>query len=77
MDNILELEVTTTIDINIVDLITQESLNSKSSTTDIQDAVNDYIGGLDDCEFYLIGPKETEIIIKHVHEYLDNMRGEN
>ena len=77
MDNIIELEVTTTIDIDIADLIAQECLTPENSRTDIQDAVDDYISGLDDPEFYLIGYIETEIIIDHVREYLDSMDGED
>lgn len=77
MDNIIELDITTTIQIDIEDLVDKTGLEAQSDAIDIEDALNDYIESVDDTEFYLIGPKEINIVTERVREYLDSMNGED
>lgn len=65
----MELEITTCIYINIDEII-EHILNG----TNIDDAIDNYIIGMDDCEYYLIGSEETKKIKEEVKKRLDKMK---
>ena len=62
----MELEITTTIFIDINEIIEAYHLDYNSSDEDIKKAVDYYVAGLDDADFYLIGTKEREKIKKEI-----------
>lgn len=73
MDNIIKLEITTTIQIDLADLVDKTGLEAQSTVDDIENTIKDYIEGLDDIEFF----KEINIVAERVREYLDGMSNEN
>lgn len=62
----MELEIITTIFIDIDEIIEAHHLDYNSSDKGIKWAVDSYVAELDDCEYYLIGQKEIEKIEKEV-----------
>ena len=63
----MELTITTTVWIEIEAIINLIEENGWS----IEEGVHDYIAGLDDCDYYLIGSEEEEKIIEEVKKRLD------
>lgn len=62
----MNLEITTTIFIDINEIIEAYHLDYNSSDEDIERAVDYYVSGLDDADFYLIGTEEREKIKKEI-----------
>ena len=62
----MELEIITTIFIDIDEIIEAYHLDYNSSDEDIKKAVDYYVAGLDDADFYLIGTEEREKIKKEI-----------
>ena len=62
----MDLEVVSYIYVDIDGIIEDNNLNAHSSKQRIEDAIDDYVCGLDDCEYCLIGEKEAEKIYKEI-----------
>lgn len=62
----MEIKITTVVFIDIDKIIEDNHLDYNSSDEDISQAVDEYVSCLEDCEYYLIGQKETEKIEKEV-----------
>lgn len=62
--------ITQTIEIYENDIIEDFGLTNKSCRDDIEDAVHDYVCGLDDVDFYIIGIEEEKQIIDKIVEIL-------
>lgn len=67
----MELTITNTIDIDIDEILDCLKNNPQMS---VEDAVEDYICGLDDMEYYLIGCEEAIKIIEEVERQLAKKR---
>ena len=64
----MELTITSTVYINL-----DEIIDSINNGMEIEEAVSDYVAGLDDCEYYLVGYDEQEKIIAEIKKILDNV----
>lgn len=64
----MELTITRVIDINIEEIL--DSIEENYSYTDIVDEVTDYIGALEDEDYYIIGDEEITKIVKEVERRL-------
>lgn len=62
----MNITITRTIFIDIDELIEDFQLNYNSSDEDISQAVEEYVLGFEDCDYYLIGQEEIEKIEKEV-----------
>lgn len=62
----MTLTVTNTVDVNEYEIIEDFNLTSESCRYNISDAVNDYICGLDDYEFFLLGAEEERLITDRI-----------
>lgn len=62
----MELEIITTVFIDINEIIEAHHLDYNSSDKGIKWAVDSYVAGLDDADFYLIGAEEKEKIKKEI-----------
>ena len=58
------IEKTVRIYIDIEDIITTANLTSSSSWNEVKEAVEDYVAGLDDCEYYNINHDDINTICK-------------
>ena len=63
--NKMELTITRTIHINL-----DEIIDNINNGFDIEDAIRDYVGGLDSCEYYLIGFEAEQEIKAEVEKVL-------
>lgn len=62
----MELEITTTVYIPVDAIIEDYGIDMNTDRADIEKAVQDYVCGLDDCEYYIIGDAEIEQIIDEI-----------
>ena len=62
----MELVVTKTLWIPLEEIIEENKLTKSSSDSEIMDAVEDYVNGLDSCEYDLIGETDKEKIEKNL-----------
>ena len=67
----MELTITNTVFIDIDIIIKNGHLNQMSDSDEIWNAIADYVNGLDDCEYYLIGDKEMNDICIEVKKQLN------
>lgn len=67
----MELTITNTVFIDINTIIEDGHLNQMSNSDEIWNAITDYICGLDDCKYYLIGDKEMNDIYVEVKKQLN------
>jgi len=71
------IEKTVRIYIDIEDIITTANLASSSLWNEVKAAVEDYVAGLDDCEYYNIDPDDINTICKVIrHSDLYKKRNE-
>ena len=68
----MELIVTKTLWIPLEEIIEENKLTKSSSDSEIMDAVEDYVSGLDSCEYDLIGETDKEKIEKNLKNLLTN-----
>ena len=61
---------TISVDINFEDIAGEFSLSKKSSLEDCKDAIDDYVSGLDDGEFYIIDNEDK--IAQDLYDYLQS-----
>lgn len=64
----MELEYSGIIYID-VDAIIDAFLDEDNQFDDVRDAVDDYVCGLDDCEYYVIDDEMTEKIVAEVMKH--------
>ena len=64
----MELEYSGVIYID-VDAIIDAFLDEDNQFDDVRDAVDDYVCGLDDCEYYVIDGEMTEKIVAEVMKH--------
>ena len=62
----MELEVVSYIYIDVKGIIEDYNLNANSNVEEIYYAIHDYTCGLDDCDYYAIGEKETDKIYNEI-----------
>ena len=62
--------ITRQIEIDEDEIIEDYGLTNESRRVDIEEAVNDYVCGLDDVDFYIIGNEEEKQIIDKIVEIL-------
>ena len=68
----MELIVTKTLWIPLEEIIEDNELTKNSSDSEIMDAVEDYVSGLDDYDYYLIGEIDKEKIQENLKNLLTN-----
>ena len=68
----MEIIVTETLWIPLEEIIEENKLTKNSSDSEIMDAVEDYVSGLDSYEYDLIGEIEKEKIEKNLKKLLTN-----
>ena len=68
----MEIIVTETLWIPLEEIIEENKLTKNSSDSEIMDAVEDYVSGLDSCEYNLIGEIEKEKIEENLKNLLTN-----
>lgn len=68
----LEIEITTTIYVDVDDIIENFHLTSQSTDKRIHDAIETEIVGWDDCEYYLMGSEEKEKIFLEIKKRINN-----
>lgn len=68
----MEIIVTETLWIPLEEIIEENKLTKNSSDSEIMDAVEDYVSGLDSYEYDLIGEIEKEKIEKNLKNLLTN-----
>ena len=68
----MEIIVTETLWIPLEEIIEENELTKNSSDSEIMDAVEDYVSGLDSCEYNLIGEIEKEKIQENLKNLLTN-----
>ena len=66
----MEITVTSTVDIDLDEIIEQGELNPHSLTDEITDAICNYIDALDDNEYYLFGREERQQIFNAIKDKL-------
>jgi hypothetical protein len=66
----MELEIKSYVYIEIEEIIKDSKLTINSTDEEIKNAISDYVAGLDDCEYYLIGNDEKEKIFKELKKDL-------
>lgn len=54
------VEITTGIDVNEKEIIQEYCLDNNSSGIEIRMAVDDYVAGLDDCDFYIMTQENAQ-----------------
>lgn len=65
------VEITTGIDINEKEIIQEYELDNNSSGIEIRMAVDDYVAGLDDCDFYIMTQEDAqEQVVNKIKELL-------
>ena len=67
----MELTITNTVFIEINIIIENGHLNQMSDSNEIWNAIGDYVCGLDDYEYYLIGDKEMNDIYVEIKKQLN------
>jgi len=67
----MELEITTSIYINLDYIIEYYNIVRNTPTEDISNAVRHYVDGLDDSEYYLIGDEEKKKIVEGIKTKVD------
>jgi len=70
----MELEVISYIYIDVEGIIEDHNLNANSNEKEIYDAIRDYVLGLDDCYYYLIGSEETEKIYNGIRNCIGEQK---
>ena len=68
----MEIIVTETLWIPLEEIIKENKLTKNSSDSEIMDAVEDYVSGLDSYEYDLIGEIEKEKIEENLKNLLTN-----
>lgn len=63
------IEKTIRIDIDIDAIIASADLTSSSSWNEVREAVEDYVAGLDDCEYYNIDHDDINTICKAIRHF--------
>ncbi len=66
----MELCIVSYIYIDIFEIIEDYFLNKNSSKSIIMEAITNYVAGLDDCDYYLIGDREIEKIYNKIYSLL-------
>ena len=66
----MELYIVSYIYIDIFEIIEDYFLNKNSSKSIIMEAITNYVAGLDDCDYYLIGDREIEKIYNKIYSLL-------
>jgi hypothetical protein len=66
----MELEIKSYVYIEVEEIIKDSELTINSTDEEIKNAISDYVAGLDDCEYYLIGNDEKEKIFKELKKDL-------
>ena len=66
----MELIVTSTIWINIDDILDCLERDFDNDEEYLEDCVKTWIGGLDDCDYYLIGEREMQQIVAEVKKQI-------
>ena len=69
----MELEITTTIYIDM-DCLVNMAQEEEWKDKDLNEVVDNFVSGLDDCDFYLIGSKEEEQIRIELEKRLKNLK---
>ena len=65
------VEITTGVDINEKKIIQEYELDNNSSGIEIRMAVDDYVAGLDDCDFYIMTQEDAqEQVVNKIKELL-------
>lgn len=65
------VEVTTGVEINEKEIIKEYDLNNDSDGIDICMAVDDYVAGLDDCDYFIMTTEDAqEQVVKKIKELL-------
>ena len=64
----MELEITTTIWIDVESIVNEYDIDMNTPYSDIKQSVEDYVSGLDDCEYYMIGGEEVNKIVSAIIE---------
>ena len=69
----MELKITTTVYIEM-DCLVKKAQKPEWKNRSLDDLIEDYISGLDDCDYYLIGTEETEKIKTELRKRLKNLK---
>ena len=69
MERFLELDINTTVYVDINQIV-----KDVIDGSNIDEAIEDNIAEMDDCEYYLIGSEEREKIKEEVNKRLDKMK---
>ena len=65
------VEVTTGIEVNEKEIIKEYDLNNDSDGIEIRMAVDDYVAGLDDCDYFIMTTEDAqEQVVKKIKELL-------
>lgn len=65
------VEITTGVDVNEKKIIQEYELDNNSSGIEIRMAVDDYVAGLDDCDFYIMTREDAqEQVVDKIKELL-------
>ena len=62
----MDLEIVSYIYVDVDGIIEEHGLNANSTDKKIREAIHDYACGLDDCDYYAIGEKEVNKILKEI-----------
>lgn len=65
----MTLTITREIEIDIFDIIDEENIWREDTDFEIRKKVEDYLCGLDDCNFYIIGEEEVVKICEEIRNY--------
>ena len=69
----MELNVTTTVYIDM-DYLVNIAQDKEYKNIELDEIVHDFVSGLDDCDYYLIGPKEEKQIKAELKKRLKNLK---
>jgi hypothetical protein len=69
----MELNVTTTVYIDM-DYLVNMAQEKEWKDKELDEIVHDFVSGLDDCDYYLIGPEEERQIIAELEKRLKNLK---
>lgn len=65
------VEITTGVDVNEKEIIQEYFLDNNSNGIEIRMAVDDYVAGLDDCDFYIMTQEDAqEQVVNKIKELL-------
>lgn len=65
------VEVTTGVEVNEKEIIKEYDLNNDSNGIEIRMAVDDYVTGLDDCDYFIMTTEDAqEQVVKKIKELL-------